>query len=134
MDGRRLKRKCRSFPHSRTTHLSRIDTGIRLPVGEKAAHPAPRRTICHGRATLASTPEYRLRWDGSPEDIHAEVCQAAAESSVSLHTFLRTGEFVRVLVDEFSERFVTLPQQFAMNGVVVEASEADPPWHNRADP
>lgn len=74
-------------------------------------------------------PEYRLRWDGSPEDIHAEVRRAAAETGVGLHTILRTGEFVRVQVDETSEQFVTLLQQFAMNGVVVEASEADPPWH-----
>ncbi len=64
-----------------------------------------------------------------PQSIHAEVRRAAAETGVGLHMFLRTGEYVWVQVDEISERFVILLQQFAMNGVAVEASQTDRPWH-----
>lgn len=78
-------------------------------------------------------PEYRLRWDGRHDEIHAEVRRAAAETGVGLDTFLATGRFVRVQVREMHEGFVTRLQELAVDGVVVEASESDTPWGGRTD-
>ena len=79
-------------------------------------------------------PEYRLRWDGTHDEIHVEVRRAATETGVGFDTLLATGRFVRVQVRQVNEGFVRRLQQLAVDGVVVEASESDVPWGGRTDP
>ena len=97
--------------------------------------PAPQRPRAPSLTRdTALMPEYRLRWEGRHDEIHAEVRRAATETGVGLDMFRATSRFVRVQVRQMNEGFARRLQQLAVDGVVVEASESDAPWGSRTDP
>jgi hypothetical protein len=79
----------------------------------------------------AAVPDYRFRSHSPHADVHREVLAAAAEAEAGLERFSAAGQYVWVQVRGHSEIFVNRLRALALDGLVIEASEADPPWGDR---